>query len=470
MHNESTPVKGEHRVLDVESLAVGGDGVARMGGRVVFVDRGLPGQRVLAEITQVKKRFARARVVEVSEESPHAVSAPCPHFGRCGGCLWQNLDYAEQLRWKQRFVAESLERIGGLGHVAVAETVASPRTLGFRNKMEFAFAPGRAKGEGLRLGLYQRGSNHVLNVERCMLLSEAAMDILAEARSFCRASKAPAWSKEYRSGFWRHLVLREAAHDGSCLAHVITAPDPGKESLVDGLARHLLERFPHVACVVHSTRRSAVAVAHGQNLESVYAGEGTDADRGCRLRERVGGLTFSLSADAFFQTNTLAAEQLYAVIRNMARQAAGEGDRLGLVWDAYCGAGGIALTLAPLADKVLGWDMDAAAVDDAAANAQANDLGNCAFVSGDAKEVLAAEAGRPDLLVLDPPRSGLHPDMADLILEKAPKAVISVSCDPATQARDLANLAQAYDVTAVTPVDLFPHSPHVESVALLIKR
>lgn len=469
MQDATAPRKGEHLVLDIESLAVGGDGVARSGGRVFFVERGLPGSRVLAEVTLVKKRFARARVVQVEEQSPHVVTPPCPHFGRCGGCLWQDLDYAEQLKWKRRFVVESLERIGSFKDPAVAQCTASPRTLQCRNKMEFAFSP--AQGSGLNLGLYERSSHQALNVEHCLLLSDRAMPVLAAARAYCRAhaAKAPAWSIEHGAGFWRHLVLRETL-DGACLVHLITAPNPAFEDLVDGLAQELLDRFSHISCVTHSSRASSAPVARGESLESVYAQENTDADHGCRLVERMGGLTLSLSADAFFQPNTLAAEQLYAVVKAMAGQLAGENGKLGLAWDAYCGVGGISLALAGLCDKVLGWDLDQGAIEDAAANARDNNADNCAFLAGDAKEVFAAEAGTPDLLVLDPPRSGLHPDMAGLILKKAPGAVISVACDPATQARDLAKLAQDYDLVGVTPVDLFPHSPHVESVALMKRR
>ncbi len=463
--------KNEKRVLDITALASGGAGVARIGdeqgGRVVFVERGLPGQRVLARITLVKKRFAKAEVLDVVEQTPHAVDAQCPHFGRCGGCSWQDLDYPEQLRWKQTLVRENLERIGKLKEPPVQPTLPSPKTYGFRNKMEFAFSPGKAKGE-INLGLHEPGSANVLNVEGCLLMSDKTMDVVAEVRRMAGSSKARSFDPEYGSGFWRHLVLRESAATGSCIANIITSPGPEFDEIMDGVARRLLDHFPHISCVLHSLRTSTLTVAQGETIESVYAREEDDPGLACLLNEPMGELNMSVSAESFFQTNTMAAQTLYSVVTGMAERVAGDG-KLGEVWDVYCGVGGIALSVAGLCAGVKGFDNSESAIADAQANAEDNEIANCEFLAGDALALMREDSGSPELVILDPPRSGLHPDMVGVILEKAPKAVIYVSCDPATQARDLALLSPVYDLVESQPVDMFPHSPHVENVALLIK-
>ena len=439
--------------LAVSRLALGGRGVARLDGLVVFVDGGLPGARVRARVTRVRKGFAEAEVTETLVPSPRAVAPECPHFGVCGGCLWQDLDYGEQLFWKREQVAETLTRLGGLSGVEVAPAVASPRLYGYRNKMEFAFA-GR-----LHLGLHERRRpGRVLDIETCRLMAPWASEVVGFVRDWCRDSGLAAFDARTGKGVWRHLVLRESAATGKRLAHLITGPARAAGDKVRELGEAIQERFPEVTSVAHSVRRAPTAVAVGERQVFVR-GAG-------RLEEAVGSVRLAVSPDAFVQTNTEAAQALYALVA----QAAG-GDAQGAAWDLYCGCGGISLTLAPHFELVHGVEADERAIEDAKVSATLSGIENCVFHAQDAARAMAdLAATRPATVVLDPPRAGAAPDVLAGILAAAPTRVVYVSCNPATLARDLKILSDQYQVTSVTPVDLFPHTAHIECVAALVAR
>ncbi|EFL51504.1 RNA methyltransferase, TrmA family [Solidesulfovibrio fructosivorans JJ]] len=436
--------------LTVDRLAFGGKGVARVDGLVVFVDGGLPGATVRAKVTRVKKGFAEARAVETLTPAPQAVAAPCPHFGVCGGCLHQDLDYAAQLFWKRQQVAETLSRLGGLRDVDVAPAVASPETYGYRNKMEFAFA-GR-----LHLGLHERQRpGRVLDIEKCLLMDDRTGDILAFAREACAATGLAAYDPRTGKGVWRHLVVRRSLATGGRLVHLITGPSRRAGDAAHHFGEALLERFPDVSGFVHSVRRAPTTVAIGER--QVFA-LGTD-----HLEERIGDVRLRISADAFAQTNTTAAEKLYAVVA----QAAGTAPDRAL-WDVYCGCGGIALALAPGFETVYGVEADKRAVADAQKSAKLSERENCVFKTGDAATVLAdLAATKPAVVTLDPPRAGADGQTLAAVMDAAPEKLVYVSCNPATLARDLKILSDLYTLTQVTPVDLFPHTAHIEVVAAL---
>jgi len=439
--------------LTIESLAVGGRGVARVAGLAVFVDGGLPGQRVQALVYALRKRFAEARVVAVLSPGPHEAEPACPHFGDCGGCCWQHLAYEEQLRWKRTFVEDSFRRLAGIADVAVLPTLASPLQYGYRNKMEFTFGTGEARR--LSLGLYRRSEHEIVEVADCRLQSSLAMDILAFARERCRKSKSPSYDPVTRQGFWRFLVVRESGD--RCLVQIITTESTAQHAAVDDLAEKLRHSFPQIVAVVHALRRHPAQVARGESVRRVY-GAG-------HLNYELAGLKLEVAANAFFQPNSAAAELLYATVRDLAGLAGGE-----TVWDLYCGVGGFGLILAPLAGSVVGFEIDAAAVDNARRNARANGLSNLSFRAGDLARTLSAETSAPDLVVADPPRAGMDAAVVKHLLERRPSRIISVACDPATHARDVQRLSPAYALAAVQPVDLFPHTAHVETVALLVRR
>lgn len=437
---------------EITALALGGRGVARVDGMVVFVERSLPGQRVLAQVDRVKKRFAEARAVEVLRQSEHWRAPFCPHFGTCGGCILQDLDYDEQLRWKNQHVADALARIGGVWSVDQRPILASPEIVHYRNKMEFAF---EGEGQSLRLGLKARGGNRVVDLTGCRLQSPESARLVNAARDFCRASGVSAWNGRHR-GFWRHLVIRQSAATGQILAHCITSPESRHFATAAALGQALKEAVPGLTGFAHSTSSNRAALAVGE--------QGILALGADHLDEELDGLRYRVSANAFFQTNTAAAGLLFAEVLDMAGLSGEE-----VVYDLYCGVGGISLPLARRAARVFGFEVSEEAVADARENAELNGLDNCRFAAGRVNADLFRDLPRPEVLVCDPPRAGLDDEAREAILELAPRRVVAVSCDPATLARDVALLAPAYSLAAARPVDMFPHTAHVETVALLTR-
>ena len=466
--------QGQETELTVSALANKGWAVGRVEGFVVLVDRGIPGQRLRVRIDACKRRHAEATALEVLEPSEHQIDAPCRHFGECGGCLWQDLTYSEQLAWKGRFVSDSLTRLAKVQGVEPAAVVPSPRLFRCRNKMEYAFEGGRFPGQGgdLRLGLRRRGSHQVIDIHDCLLQSEKASALVNEVRRLCSLSGAPAYDPRSRAGLWRYLVVRESERTGQRLVHFITAPAGAQGPAVRAVAEGILTAFPETHTVVHSERRGPVAVARGERVCWVLGGESGGDSAGGFMEEELGGLRFRVSAEAFFQPNTGAAEQLYAIVAECAGLSSNE-----TVWDLYCGCGGISLYLAAHAPhaaesgvKVIGIDSSRPAIRDAEANARKNSIEDCTFLAGDVAKVLGGLQEQPDVVVLDPPRAGMRPEVVRVLLDVASRRIVYVSCNPATQARDLAALLPGYAVEAARPVDQFPHTPHVENVVLLKRR
>jgi 23S rRNA (uracil1939-C5)-methyltransferase len=463
--------QGEETEVTVSALANEGWAVGRVDGFVVLVDRGIPGQRLRVRIDACKRRYAQATALEVLEPSEHQIDPPCRHFGECGGCLWQDLEYSEQLAWKGRFVSDSLTRLAKIQGIEPAAVVPSPQTFRCRNKMEYAFEGGMfsGQGDGLRLGLRRRGSHQVIDIHDCLLQSEQASALVNEVRRLCSLSGVPAYDPRSKAGLWRYLVVRESERTGQRLVHFITAPAGAHGPAVRAVAEGLLAAFPETHTVVHSERRDPVPVAKGERVCWALKGESRGESGDDSIHEELGGLRFRVSAEAFFQPNTGAAEQLYAIV---AECAGLRGDET--VWDLYCGCGGISLYLAAhtaeTGVKVIGIDSSRPAIRDAEANAQQNSLADCTFLAGDVAKVLGRLQEQPDVVVLDPPRAGMRPEVARVLLDVAPRRIVYVSCNPATQARDLAALLPGYTVESVRPVDQFPHTPHVENVVLLKRR
>jgi 23S rRNA (uracil1939-C5)-methyltransferase len=443
--------------LTIERAVFGGAGLARHDGRIVFVEGGLPGSVVSARITKEDKSVLRAVAENVLTPSPQAVEPFCPHFGVCGDCTWQDAAYAAQLDWKRDIVAEQLRRLGGGLEAEVTPTVASPEERYYRNKMEFAFGQGQGQAQILNLGLRERYKpGRVLEIDTCFLMPEPAVDILKAVRRLTMGLQLPPYFARTETGVWRHLVLRRSEASGKWLAQLIVGPKtPFKRLRTFG--ETLMKEFDQLSGVVLDLRRdrSDFAIA-----ESRIFTHGEDF-----LEEELDGLTLRVSAGAFFQTNTRAAALLYAKAVEAAGLTGNE-----TVWDLYCGAGGLSLFLARAAKHVTGYEISPEAVEDAQANAAANAISNCTFVAGDLKDAVARKKSTPDVVVLDPPRAGLHPDTAEALLRLAPAKLVYVSCNPSTLARDLGKLAQGYHVARVTPVDLFPHTPHIECVAELTRR
>jgi 23S rRNA (uracil1939-C5)-methyltransferase len=442
------PRRGEILSLTIDDLAFGGEGVGRAGGYVVFVPGGLPGDRLRVRLVQARSRFGRGVIDAVEQPSPHRVEAPCPYFGRCGGCRLQHMAYPAQLAFKAKQVADALERIGGLTGVPVRPILGAEETLGYRNKMEFTVARSANTRATTVIGLHEADRyDSVLDIERCLLQSEAMNALLAEARAF---------EQDSGEGLLRFLVLREGRHTGELMANVVTSA-PAVSELAP-LARRLSAREPGTTSVVMNVNPKKASVAVG--VEEHLLG-GRD-----HIRERMGGLTFQVSANSFFQTNTRQAERLFQLIIESAGLTGRE-----TVYDLYSGTGAISLLLARRARWVYGIEVAQAAVDDAGVNAAANGITNCTFVCGEVRVVLPeliAKGVTAEVVVADPPRAGFHPKALHALITLGARRIVYVSCNPTTLARDLGELVRGgYRLEWVQPVDMFPHTPHIEAVARL---
>ena len=450
----------------MESLAFGGKGVAHVEGYTVFVERGLPGQLVEARVFRRKKGFAEARVVRVLEPGTQEVPARCSHFGVCGGCAFQHLEYLAQLEAKREHVKDCLERLGGLTGIEVEPTLPSPRTFEYRNKMEYSFAnawreEGKPAEDRMSLGLHVRGRfDRVVEIERCHLQDATGSEIVTLVRDFALASGLPAYSTRTHRGFWRFLVLRDGVHTEERMVVIITnRVEPGSPGWreVDRLGAMLKARVPQITTLLHGMTDAKASVAFCQTVR-VLSGEPV-------LRERLLDLTFEIGPNTFFQTNTLGAERLFIEALGRAGIAPQS-----TVWDLYCGVGALSLLLARRAKHVVGIEIVPESVEAARRNAQLNALENVTFHAGDVRHVLnslAAAGPKPDLIVMDPPREGVHADVLQTILEIFPNKLLYISCNPGTLARDLGVLSTGgYHCDSVLPVDLFPHTPHIEAIAM----
>lgn len=457
--------KGKTLELEVTQIAFGGKGLARVDGMAVFVDQAVPGDRVLARVVKKKKSYAEARVIERMASSPLRVKAPCPYSGICGGCKWQFLEYEQQLIYKQQHVQEALEHIGLIREIPVHPTIASDKIFGYRNKMEFSCAERRwllpeemgceGVDTGMALGLHVPGTFYkVLDIEFCLLQPGVGNDILSNVRQYIKKSPLPVYGLRSHEGFWRFLVLRHSAASDQWMVNIVTASENIKQ--VQPLADQLMEKYDNVVSVVNNitSRKSGVAIGE---REVCLSGIPVIVDR-------IGPYEFEISANSFFQTNTVGAKRLYDEAKEYAALTGSE-----TVLDLYCGAGTIAIYLAEMARQVIGMEMVESAVVDARRNCVRNNIGNCRFIAGDIRYTLAELDVRPDVMIIDPPRAGMHQDVVKRVQEISPGKIVYVSCNPATMARDIGMLKDLYKVVEVQPVDMFPHTFHIESVAKLCK-
>lgn len=468
--------KGSEIELEVEGLAFGAKGLARLNGYIVFVPQSLPGQRVRAQITKKKKAFAEAKPLAVLRQSESYVEPRCQHFGECGGCLLQNLRYDVQLAYKQRQVVETIEHLAGIARPNVAAVIGSPQEYFYRNKMEFSFSRQRwltraeiesnqISGErDFALGLHS--TNHydkTLALEQCWLLSERSNRVLQVVREAAKQHALLPYTTQDHTGFWRFLVMREGKRTGDFMINFVTTDPPGGREAVADLSRKLVAEFPEITTIVHNLNRSKAQVAIGEE-ELVLHGPG-------HLRDRIGDFAFQISANSFFQTNTEGAEILYGLARDFAGLTGNE-----TVYDLYSGAGTISIFVSPLAKQVVGFEIVPQAIYDAGVNCRINDITNCHFILGDLKDelaqvpVLIRRWGNPDVVIVDPPRAGMHPKVIQKLLELAPQRIVYVSCNPATFARDIKDIcSRQYHLEKVQPVDMFPHTAHCEVVGLLTR-
>ncbi len=441
--------------LRIDSLAFGGNGVARLDGYVVFVRRGLPGDRVRARVTKVKRSHAEALALEVLEPGPQRVEAPCPHFGACGGCRFQDFAYEAQLEAKQAQIEDSLRRLGGIAEPPVGPIVPSASVYGYRNKLEYSFTQTEA---GPALGFHAAGRwDQVLPIEVCLLTTDVGNTIRDTVQTWAREEGLPAYGQADNTGYLRHLVVREGRNTGQALVQLVTAE--GERFDRDYLIE-TLRKIPEVKSIHWAVNDTPAEVT---NLPSLLLW-GEEA-----IEEELLGLRFRVRPNAFLQTNTEMAETLY----RLAIEAAGlTGTET--VYDLYCGTGTMALAMAAHALSVWGVEISEESVACALENAELNGISNAAFFAGNvgqSLEELRGRAGEPDVVVVDPPRAGLAGKALKRVGETGAPRLVYVSCNPTTLAGDLKVLLGEYGYTLqqVTPVDMFPHTPHVESVSLLTR-
>jgi len=449
---------GEEVELVIDALAYGGRGVARRDGLVLMVENAFPGDRVRARITRVRRSLAEGRTVEVLEPGPLRVTPFCVHAGVCGGCRLQAIDYDRQLELKAGQVEEALRRIGGFQAPPLEPAIEAPATRYYRNKMEFSFGPG--DGGQVLLGLHPAGDfGRVFALEWCHLLSERSNEIVAAVIALARQSGLPAYDQRLHRGFFRFLTLREGKNTGQTMVILTTTDgDDASRQMLRGWGAELRQRFPEIRSVLRQVNSRVAGVAAGE-YEEVLAGERT-------IEEILGGFRFEVSARAFFQTNTLQAERLYGKVLEYA-SLSGEGVAL----DLYCGTGTISLLLSRAARRVYGVESNPDAIANAVRNARLNGVETCEFVQGEVTEAIERAplaAVQAEVAVVNPPRAGLHAALIRRLLRLAIPRLVYVSCNPTTLARDLALLvAGGYRFARAVPVDMFPHTAHIESVALL---
>ncbi|MBI5215203.1 MAG: 23S rRNA (uracil(1939)-C(5))-methyltransferase RlmD [Ignavibacteriae bacterium] len=468
--------KNSEIVLTIESLSGDGKTVAHHEGLVFFVEDAVPGDIVKAKIWKLKKNYAEARAVEILTPSPHRIEAKCKHFGTCGGCRWQSLAYEAQLQFKHKNIVDVFKRIGGFENLDVRPVIGCEPPYFYRNKMEFTFSNERwltseemeHKDEIKRevaVGLHiPERYDKVLNVEECYLQSETSTRILNTVREICQLWEMNAYSTKTHTGYLRHLVIREAKHTGERMINLVTTND--WQEAMQKMTTLLLKEFPDTTTIVNNITERKSMVAFGDK-EKVYYGNGY-------ITEKIGTYTFHISANSFFQTNTLQTEKLYSIAKEFVALQPTD-----VVYDLYSGTGTIALFLSDACERVVGIEVVESAIADAQRNAELNKVVNCFFLKGNLTEGLYSkkdeeqtkagwlhEHPKPNVVVLDPPRSGVHPKVIDQIIRLKPERIVYVSCNPSTQARDAKMLADGgFSLDVIQPVDMFPHTDHIETVA-----
>jgi len=436
-------------------------------GVVVFVEFAVPGDIVDIRILKKKKNYMEGRIERMVQPSPDRLEPFCAHFGVCGGCKWQPLPYEMQLQAKRQQVYDQLVRIGHLQVPEINPTLPSDRTKFYRNKLEYSascrkwlsreqmesgdeFTPGL----GFHVGKF---FDKVLDIDKCYLQPEPTNAIRLFLKDWLVARGIPFYDIRQNSGIFRGVFVR-TTEAGAVMAIVCVASVfDGFTDMLDALSA----KFPEISSLYYVVN-AKVNDSISDQTPVLYKGE--DA-----IYEQMEGLRFKIGPKSFYQTNSLQAQKLYGVAREYAGLTGSE-----VVYDLYTGTGTIAQFVSAKASKVIGIEYVAEAIEDARVNAAANGITNCEFFAGDMKDVLTSDFiqahGRPDVMIVDPPRAGMHPDVVNTILEAAPERIVYVSCNPASQARDLAMMSQMYEIVAVQPVDMFPHTQHVENVCKLIKK
>ncbi len=459
-----------HEGVEIVDVAAEGKSIAKVDGLIVFVPFAIPGDVVDIQTYRKRKGFAEGRVMRFVEYSADRVEPVCEHFGVCGGCKWQMLPYELQLHHKHKQVTDNLTRIGKVDLPEISPIMGAPETTFYRNKLEFTFSNKRWLTEAEigsereftqmnALGFHiPKMFDKVLDIKKCWLQTDVSNQIRNSIREFCFQHNFTFFDLREQVGLMRTLIIRTTS-TGELMVIVVFAEDD--EEKREMMMNHLGDTFPQITSllyIINSKRNDTITD------QEVITWKGNDC-----IYEEMEGLKFKIGPKSFYQTNSEQAYNLYKVARDFAQLS-----KTDLVYDLYTGTGTIANFVARDVAKVVGIEYVEEAIEDARVNSEANGIDNTLFFAGDMKDILnqefILEHGRPDVLITDPPRAGMHTDVVDAILFANPKRIVYVSCNPATQARDLNLLDANYSVTRVQPVDMFPHTHHVENVVLLQRR
>ena len=459
--------------VSISAVAAEGKALARVGEMVLFVPYVVPGDVVDVQVTRKKHSFLEGKAVRIVQPSPLRAEPFCPHFGVCGGCKWQCLRYEEQLRAKQQQVEDQLVRIGKVRIGEIRPILPSRRTQAYRNKLEFGFSNrmwlteeqvrgGDALPHRNALGFHIAGAfDKILDISRCALMDDVNDRLRNDIRAYALEHQLAFYDLRENRGLLRSLMMRNSNTGELMLLVQFRIESEPEHAQAMGLMQHIADSFPEVSSLLYVDNHKANDTFADQ---VVHTFSGTPF-----IYERMGELRFKVGPKSFYQTNTEQAYELYKTVLDFAQLSGEE-----LVYDLYTGTGTIANFLAPHASQVVGIEYVPEAIEDAKENAAINQIANAVFFAGDMKDILTpgfiAGHGRPDVIITDPPRAGMHPAVVGTMLGAAPRRIVYVSCNPATQARDLALLSEAYDVARIQPVDMFPHTQHVENVALLVRR
>jgi 23S rRNA (uracil1939-C5)-methyltransferase len=451
--------------LEITACGAEGHSIGRNNNQVVFVKYAAPGDVVDVRVSKKKKNFLQGEILRFEKISDLRIEPFCPDFGSCGGCKWQHLPYKEQLKFKQQQVIDALQRLGNITDYVLHPIADSPLTQEYRNKLELTFADrawelefDKENPQPIRpaLGFHMPGQfSKLLDIEHCYLMPSAVNIMQRQIKNYCIENNLTFHNIQRHEGLMRNIMFR-VNKKGEWM--IVVSFYERNELAISGLMTFINSTFPEVVSLNYTVNSKANDSWQGCEVENF---SGTPY-----LTEELGDLTFQIQPLSFFQTNTQQTQNLYDLALNYAEICKDD-----LVYDLYTGTGTIALYMAKNAKKVVGIEYVQAAIDDAWVNAKNNNITNCDFYAGDMKDVLTNDFvethGKPDVIVTDPPREGMHPSVVECILNAGPKRIVYVSCNPATQARDLALLSEKYDVTDIQPVDMFPHTHHVENIAVL---
>jgi 23S rRNA (uracil1939-C5)-methyltransferase len=451
------PVEEKSRYkLIIQDLGEGGEGIGKVDGFTIFIEGGIPYDKVLVEITKVKKKYALGRIIEIIKPSQYRIKPVCPVAKECGGCQTQHIDYAQQLEIKKNKVTSSIERIGKLEDVLIHDVLGMDKPYNYRNKAQFPI--GRENGRAI-IGFYKKGTHEIVDIEGCPIQHEVNNEILNIFKKFIDDKKLSIYDSKSGKGLMRHILTRVSYGTGDLMVVIVT--NGNQMPFKDEIINELIKNIPQIKSIVQNINTKKTNVILGRQCHTLY---GQD-----KILDYIGDLKFEISPLSFFQVNPFQTKVLYDKTLEYANLTGNE-----TVFDIYCGIGTISLSLAQKAKKVYGIEVIEAAINDAKRNASLNKLNNTEFFVGKAEEVipkLYKEGLRADVVVVDPPRKGCDRVVLETIAMMKPKRVVYVSCKPSTLARDLGILDElGYKTLEIQPVDMFSHTTHVETVCLIERK